>query len=132
VGVSDMQTRLIGFTKLLLSLVAICFRGAFGGVDSQDGALWGTPTSRVRISLGWIALRRVGLQMSMHSVNRPGSYAKKLILWVADGHNRQMFEGTIAGGDSPRALGRPLEDGNVRLKQAHQQRTGMLENTDLY
>jgi len=46
--------------------------------------------------------------------------------------NRQMFEGTIAGGDSPRALGRPLEDGNVRLKQAHQQRTGMLENTDLY
>jgi hypothetical protein len=46
--------------------------------------------------------------------------------------NRQMFEGTIAGGDSPRALGRPLEDGNVRLKQAHQQRTGMPESTDLY
>jgi hypothetical protein len=43
-----------------------------------------------------------------------------------------MFEGTIAGGDPPRALARPLEDGNVRFKQAHQQRTGMLENTDLY
>ena len=46
--------------------------------------------------------------------------------------NRQMFEGTIAGGDSPRALGSPLEDGNVRLKQAHQQRTGMPESTDPY
>jgi hypothetical protein len=32
-----------------------------------------------------------------------------------------MFEGTIAGRDSPRALGRLLEDRYVRLKQAHQQ-----------
>jgi hypothetical protein len=31
--------------------------------DSQRGALWGTPRSRVRTSLGRIALRRVGLQM---------------------------------------------------------------------
>ena len=91
-GVSEMQT------KLLLSLVAICFGGASGG-DSQDGALWGTPRSRVRISLGRIALRRLGLQMSMHSVNRTSSHAKKLISWVEDRpvFNRQMFEGTIAG-----------------------------------
>jgi hypothetical protein len=106
--VSEIQTRLIGFTKLLLSLVAICFGGASaGGIVRVAHYGYSEKQSQDQLrsdrfveggTLDVDAFRQQnGLPCEETDIVGRG--------WPA--FNRQMFESTIAGGDSLRALGRP-------------------------